>query len=202
MEELIFFLNSIHPLSKDTSDFLMSRLQFVEISKKSFVLREGDVCREIYFVTKGLLRCFYKKNEKDVSAWFMKEGDVVISVESFLKQTKSKENIQALEDCSLYYINYDELQLAYSNFSDFNSIDRILTEKYYLLSEQRLYSLRMQRASEKYLFLLNHFPQILLRVPLKYIASYLGITEETLSRIRAMKILIDNYQELHKVLVI
>jgi CRP-like cAMP-binding protein len=187
MEELIFFLNSIHPLSKDTNDFLMSRLQFVEISKKSFLLREGDVCREIYFVTKGLLRCFYNKNEKDVSSWFMKEGDVVISVESFLKQTKSKENIQALEDCSLYYINYDELQLAYSNFSDFNSIGRILTEKYYLLSEQRLYSLRMQRASEKYLFLLNHFPQILLRVPLKYIASYLGITEETLSRIRAMK---------------
>jgi CRP-like cAMP-binding protein len=187
MEELIFFLNSIRPLSKDTNDFLMSRLQFVEISKKSFVLREGDVCREIYFVTKGLLRCFYNKNEKDVSSWFMKEGDVVISVESFLKQTKSKENIQALEDCSLYYINYDELQLAYSNFSDFNTIGRILTEKYYLLSEQRLYSLRMQRASEKYLFLLNHFPQILLRVPLKYIASYLGITEETLSRIRAMK---------------
>ena len=187
MEELMFFLNSIHPLSKETRDFIMSRLQFIEISKKDFVLREGNVCQDIYFVARGLLRCFYNKDEKEVSAWFMKEGDVVISVESFLNQTKSKENIQALEDCSLFYINYDELQFAYSNFSDFNSIGRILTEKYYLLSEQRLYSLRMQRASEKYLFLLNHFPQILLRVPLKYIASYLGITEETLSRIRAMK---------------
>ena len=117
----------------------------------------------------------------------MREGDVIISVESFFKQTESQEQIQALEDSSLYYISYDEMQFAFANFSDFNTIGRILTEKYYVLSEQRLYSLRMQRASERYLFLLNHFPQILLRVPLKYIASYLGITEETLSRIRSMK---------------
>lgn len=187
MEELLFFLNSIHPLNKDTRNFLISKLQFVEISKKSFLLKEGNVCREIYFVSKGLLRCFYIKHDKEISSWFMREGDVIISVESFFKQTESQEQIQALEDSSLYYISYDEMQFAFANFSDFNTIGRILTEKYYVLSEQRLYSLRMRRASERYLFLLNHFPQILLRVPLKYIASYLGITEETLSRIRSMK---------------
>ena len=187
MEELLFFLNSIHPLNKDTRNFLISKLQFVEIPKKNFVLKEGEVCNKIHFVTKGLLRCFYIRNNIEINSLFMREGDVIISVESFFKQTESKEQIQAIEDCSLYYINYDELQFAFENFPDFNSIGRILTEKYYLLSEQRLYSLRMQRANERYLFLLNHFPQILLRVPLKYIASYLGITEETLSRIRALK---------------
>ena len=187
MEELLSFLNSIHPLNKDTRNFLTSKLQFVEIAKKDFVLKDGEVCRNIYFVTKSLLRCFYFKHNKEVSSWFMREGDVIISVESFFKQIESKEQIQAIEDCSLYYINYDELQFAFENFPDFNSIGRILTEKYYLLSEQRLYSLRMQRSNERYQFLLDHFPQISLRVPLKYIASYLGITEETLSRIRSMK---------------
>ena len=117
----------------------------------------------------------------------MKEGDVIISVESFFNQLESKENIQALEDCLLFYVSYDELQYAYQNFPDFNTIGRILTQKYYQLSEQRLYSLRMQRAVERYLFLVDHFPQIIQRVPLKYIASYLGITEETLSRIRAQR---------------
>ncbi len=97
------------------------------------------------------------------------------------------ENIRAMEDSVLYYIEYEELQFLYYHCPEFNFIGRILTEKYYQLSEQRLYSLRMQKASEKYNFIMNHFPQIILRVPCKYLASYLGITEETLSRIRAAR---------------
>ena len=80
------------------------------------------------------------------------------------------------------------MQYLYRNCLEFNFIGRVLTEKYYRLSEQRLYSLRMQRAIERYDFIMERFPQIILRVPSKYIASYLGITEETLSRIRAVKI--------------
>ena len=117
----------------------------------------------------------------------MKEGDVIVSVESFFNQSISYENIQALEDSILLFITYDELQFLYNNFPEFNFVGREVLQKYYQLSEQRLYSLRMQRASEKYNFLMNHFPQIIQRVPSKYIASYLGITEETLSRIRAQK---------------
>ena len=117
----------------------------------------------------------------------MKEHDVIFSVESFLNQTPSYENIQTLEDSLLHYITYAELQYLYNTFPEFNFVGRALTEKYYQLSEQRLYSLRMQRAFEKYNFLMDHFPQIIQRVPSKYIASYLGITEETLSRIRALK---------------
>lgn len=187
MEELLFFLNSIFPLNRDTKEYLIENLKWTEILKKDFILKEGQVCHNIYFINKGLLRCFYTKNNKEVNSWFMREGDVIISVESFFNQWESKENIQALEDCLLFYIDFQELQYAYQTFPDFNSIGRILTEKYYQLSEQRLYSLRMQRAHEKYQFLINHFPEIIQRVPLKYIASYLGITEETLSRIRSQK---------------
>ena len=114
----------------------------------------------------------------------MKEGDVIISVESFFTQKPSYEAIQAIEDCELYFIEYDELQFIYRHFPEFNFIGRVLTEKYYTLSEQRLYSMRMQRASERYQYLLDHFPELVKRVASKYLASYLGVTEVTLSKIK------------------
>lgn len=188
MEELIAYLNSIYPLSHVAIEFLTINLKEIQIPKRNFLLRKGRICYNISFVKEGLMRCFYMRHDKEVNSWFMKEGDVIMSVESFLNQTPSYENIQALEDCVLYYIEYSELQYLYRNCLEFNFIGRVLTEKYYRLSEQRLYSLRMQRAIERYDFIMERFPQIILRVPSKYIASYLGITEETLSRIRAVKI--------------
>lgn len=117
----------------------------------------------------------------------MKEGDVIVSVESFFSQTESYESIHALEDCRLHSLSYRDLQEAYQNYPEFNFIGRLLTEKYYRLSEERLYSIRMQRGLEKYKSLIEHHPQLIQRVPSKYLASYLGLTEETLSRIRAQK---------------
>ena len=187
MEEIFAYLNTIHPIHVDTKDYLRQYLQLMEVPKKKFILEQGHICRNIYFINSGLLRCFYVREYKEICSWFMKEGDVIISVESFFNQIESNENIQALEDSSLFYLSYEELQFAYEKFPDFNSIGRILTEKYYQICEQRLYSLRMQKAHEKYQFLMKHFPQIIQRVPLKDIASYLGITLETLSRIRALK---------------
>lgn len=187
MNELLAYLNSIHPLSQEAKDYLHENLKRLEVPRKKFILRQGRICYNIYFVQTGLLRCFYIKNDKEINSWFMKEGDVIVSVESFFDQTPGYENIQVLEDCVLYYIDYNELQYLYNNCPEFNFVGRALIEKYYKLSEQRLYSLRMQKAAEKYSFMMNNFPHIIQRVPSKYIASYLGITEETLSRIRAQK---------------
>ena len=187
MDQLIAFLNSIHELTPDTIEYLYTHLKRIEIPKKHFVLTQGHICENICFVEQGLLRCFYDKDGKEVSSWFMQEGDVIVSVISFFNQVPSAENIQTLEDSVLHYIDYKELQFLYNNFPEFNYVGRILTEKYYQLSEQRLYSIRMQRARDRYHFLLEQFPQFILRVPSKYLASYLGITEETLSRIRALK---------------
>jgi CRP-like cAMP-binding protein len=187
MEKLLLYLNNIHPLSPGLIEHLQGILKVRELPRKAYLLKQGGICTSISFIEKGLLRCFYEKDEKEICSWFMKEGDVIISVESFFKQTVSYENIQALEECVLYYINYKELQNIYCRFPEFNFIARVLTENYYTLSEQRLYSIRMQRAQERYQYLINHFPEIIQRVPLKYIASYLSITEETLSRIRSRK---------------
>ena len=117
----------------------------------------------------------------------MRERDLVISVESFFKQKESFESIQALEDCEVYSLNYSDLQNLYTQFPEFNFGVRVLTEKYYVLSEQRLFSLRLQRASERFKFILEHDPQLVQRVPLKYIASYLSVSEEHLSRIKSSR---------------
>jgi hypothetical protein len=114
----------------------------------------------------------------------MKEHDVIVSVESFFNQKSSYKSIQAIECCSLHYISYDQLQFAYKHFPEFNYTARVLTEKYYAMSEQRLYAIRMQRAPEKYAYLIDHHPELILRVPSKFIASYLGITEVTLSALK------------------
>lgn len=187
MEQVLQYLESILPMSEGCRERVFSILRIKELSRKELLLRAGHICQHIYFIQRGLLRCFYYRNDVEISSWFMREGDVVVSVESFFYQKTSYESIQALEDCELYYFSYRELQQIYREFPEFNFIARVLTEKYYCLSEQRLYSIRMMRASERYEYLVEYHSELLLRVPAKYIASYLGITPEMLSKIKTGK---------------
>lgn len=187
MKDLLLYLDSIYPMSNELKDHLASILKVKELAKKTYLLRAGHVCRNIYFINSGLLRCFYIKDDHEVSSWFMKEGNVIVSIESFYEQKQSYESIQALEDCTLFYIEYAELQFIYRNFIEFNFIARVLTERYYTLWAQQLYGLRMQQAQERYAWLLENFPELIQRVPAKYIASYLGITQVTLSNIKARR---------------
>lgn len=187
MEPLLFFLNSIHPLSNELRDYLMEHLCSRAIKKRDYLLKAGHVCRHIYFIESGLLRCFYRQGENEVCSWFMKEGDVICSVESFFDQKESYESIQALEDASVLYISYQELEHIYRHYPEFNFISRELLQKYYKLSEQRLYSLRMQRGLERFEWLKANHPELVQRVEQKYLASYLGITEQYLSMLKSVK---------------
>jgi CRP-like cAMP-binding protein len=187
MPEIFAFLQQISSVSAGLAALLERIIKQKKIRRKMYLLKAGHLCRHIWFVQSGLLRCFYINHDAEVCSWFMKEGDVIISIESFFRQTPSYESIQALEDCEVYYIEYNELQQIYRDFPEFNVHGRVLTEKYYCQSEQRLYSMRMQRAPERYGYLLEHQPELLQRVPSKYIASYLGLTEVTFSRIKNHK---------------
>jgi len=165
-------------------EHIANTLKSKAFTRKDYLLKAGHVCRNIYFIERGLCRCFYMKNDIEVCSWFMQEGDVIVSVESFFDQVDSYESIQALEDTTVHYISFQDLEFIYKNFIEFNFIGRVLLQKYYKMSEQRLHSMRMQSAAERYQYLLRHYPEIVLRVPASDIASYLGITKETLSRIK------------------
>src|SRR5688572_24409360 len=120
METLLKFLHSVYPLSVELEEHLRKILKIKKLKKKDVLLNAGSICKNVYFTKNGLLRCYYLDDGYETCKWFMKEGDVVYSVKSFLTQSSSSEYIQALEDCMLYYITYQELQAIYNRFIEFN----------------------------------------------------------------------------------
>lgn len=188
MERLLAFLNAVHPLSEQLVAHLQDIVKYRELKKGQLLLKAGHVCRHIHFINEGMLRCFYRKSDLEVSSWFMKDGDVIVSVESFYQQKVSYEWIQALEDCKLFYISHGELYAIYKQFPEFNYVARELTQHYYILWTQLLYALRMKSAEEKYSWLLERFPDYILRIPAKHLASWLGISEYHFSYVKNKRV--------------
>ncbi|HWK05263.1 MAG TPA: Crp/Fnr family transcriptional regulator [Puia sp.] len=185
MLSLFKYLRTVHPLSPELRDHLDDIVKEKKLNRKDYLLKAGQISGNIYFVGQGLLRSYYHKGGKEISSCFMKEGDLCIAVESFFTQQYGQENIQAIEDCVVQYITYEELQHIYSTFSEFNYIGRVLIERCYLQSVQRTTAMWMQKAHDRYHWFIQNFPELLQRVPAKYLASYLGITEVMLSNIKS-----------------
>jgi CRP-like cAMP-binding protein len=192
MEELLSFLNGISsaegwPLSAGCLEYLRKTIKKRSLKCGKNLLEPGQVCKNLYFIKKGLLKCYYMVGEKEVSDWFFGEKETVVSIDSFYDQVASKDFIQALEDCELYYISYNELQYLYRTYIEFNVIGRILTNKYLRLWHQQAKNIRMLTAKERYSFLLQNQPELVSRVPVKDLASYLDMDKGTLSRKRRHK---------------
>ena len=185
MDKLLHFLRSIYPLSEELEDEITRVIKIRTFERREFLLKAGHISQNIFFIEQGLVRCFYMLGDRDISAWFMKEGDVVVSVNSFFRQVPSAEYIQALEETTVYYIHYDELESLYRRFLSFNVQGRIVLTHYYCLSEQRAISMRAVKARDRYQWLLEREPWLLQRVPRKFLASYIGVTEATFSSINA-----------------
>lgn len=178
--------NSIYPVSPELQEAIQQNTQVVFFKKKSIVLEHGKICRHCYFGLKGLVRAYYvNDNGAETTSWFMKERDIIISVQSFFGQEASHEVLEALEDTICISLHYELLEKIYRTFPEFNYIGRKLTELYYIQMENRAFSLRMDDAKQRYDRLLRQHPDIITRVPLQYVASYLGISAATLSRIRS-----------------
>ena len=187
MISLFRYFRSIHPLSEALRDHLEDIVKEKKLTRRDYLLKAGQVCGNIYFVEKGLLRSYYVSEGREISSGFMKEGDICISAASFFTQKHSRENIQALEDSVVSSISYEELQRIYRDYKEFDKIGRILTEKCYLLAVERMEGMWMQKSDARYRWLAKHFPDLLQRIPAKYLASYLGMTEVTLSAIKGRK---------------
>ena len=157
----------------------------VVLSKGDFLVKEGQVCRHLYFLEQGALRGFYTIDGKEITHWFGFENDFVTSFHSFITEAPSVENIQLLEGSILWAITKENLARLMTLHHELERLVRITYEKYYIRLEERYVNAQFKTATERYQALMNETPHILGRVPLGAIASYLGITGETLSRIRA-----------------
>jgi CRP-like cAMP-binding protein len=154
------------------------------VAKRGYLLRPGEVCEHIFFIERGLLRCFYLSGETEVTSWLRREGRVVVSIDSYYDQVPSYEFIQAVEDTDLFYITFEEEQEVFNRFLEYNFIGRLLTQFELRDFARDLRNIRMHTAIERYEMLLKNDPELVRRVPNIYLASYLNMTTETLSRIR------------------
>jgi CRP-like cAMP-binding protein len=164
-----------------------------KLRKRQFLLQEGDVCRVNAFVEKGLLRSFTvdeKGNEHIIQ--FAAEGWWISDLYSFLTGEVSDYNIEALEDCELLLLSLPASEELLAALPKFESYQRMLLQGAFIAMQRRITSSLKQTAEEKYLKIVEDYPQITQRVPQHMIASYLGITAETLSRIRKQLIQPDN----------
>ena len=173
-------------LSTNTLVAIREKITTIKLKKGDAFLSSGQISNRVGFLEKGVLRIFYLSNDKEHTSYFNVENrnPFVASFTSFLQQKPSHESIIALEDCTIHCLPYSELQKLYSTFSDMERLGRILAEQNYLMAIERIQDLQQQKADFKYDKFLSLYPGLMNRIPHHYISSYLGITPESLSRIR------------------
>ncbi|WMJ73661.1 Crp/Fnr family transcriptional regulator [Cytophagaceae bacterium ABcell3] len=184
-DKLIKFLG----IGKEAFGDLYSRLEPQELSKHEYVLQENEVCNCIGLVSKGSLRTFYVNENGDETTFLFHfnhelEDFVFTDYESFLMRNSSRLNIQALEDSTVYFIYYNDWQALLSSGAYWQEFSKRMTEKVFLAAKRRVEDLLYYSPESRYQKLLQENPLVFQIFPQKYIASYLGITPQSLSRIR------------------
>lgn len=180
-------LKAYGPLTPETEGELGRVIVYSERRKGGFFLKEGQVVSSLFLLDKGLIRAFFRRNDKEVNSWFGSEGMIIGSILPLYFRKPSFENIQFLEDSSIYSIAFSDFDALCHRFADLNTIGRKFAEELCLIMEERITSLHTESAEERYVSLIRSNPEFLQRISLGHIASYLGVTQETLSRIRARR---------------
>ncbi len=185
MEHLFKHIANYHILSEAAQNALLNCFEKKIIAKNDFLLREGSICRHLYFLEKGALRGFYNLDGKEITYWFGFNNDFVTSFHSYTTGQVAIENIQLIEGSIVWRIAKEKLTKLFDEHHEIERLVRIAYEKYYIRLEERFVNAQFKTAKELYENLLQNTPHIIERVPLGYVASYLGISQETLSRIRS-----------------
>lgn len=181
-DDIITRFYSLPESSKETLK-LMAKL--VNYPKGHLLLKANCIERNIYFIKKGIVRAYYDSKGGLVTFWFGVEGALVLSMKSYISGEKSYENIELLEDSELYEFNIEQLKEAYQNDVHLANWGRKLAEHELVKTEERLIAMQFKTANERYHQFVKDQPHLLLRVQLGYVASYLGMSQVSLSRIRA-----------------
>lgn len=178
------YLVQVANLSSGVVEELNNCIDIICLSKGSFLIKQEQRCEHIYIIEDGFARIFSTIKDKEITTLFAKENDIITSTYSLFTKNRSNESIQLLEDSVLIKINYDQLIDLCKQYPELFTLYRIVMEKYYLLLEERTLSLQFDTALERYQKLLSQFPFLLQRASLGQIASYLGMSPITLSRMR------------------
>ena len=176
-------------MTHEELDLLESILVPMKYAKNEMILREGETCTNIYWVVKGLVRQFYYKNGKELTEYMATENNIVMCIESLFLEQPTHLQIKAIEPTVLIAIPKVELEAVAMKSVNIQILYRKILEESLILSQVHADMLRFESAQDRYHKLIKRQPQLVLRAPLVYIASYLQMTPETLSRVRTAALL-------------
>ena len=184
-EHLAQFIGQVFPLQREQADEITAHFSEAYYAKNDLLLKEGKVCRDYIILQDGYMRAFTSDPDGgEVTTAFYCANQVVFECASFFLHTPSRENIQALTDCNGWYITFDQLQYLFHALPGFREFGRTVLVNSLVSLKQRMLSMINETAEQRYEHLLAERPEIIQNAPLKYVASYLGITDTSLSRIR------------------
>ena len=176
-------------MTHDELDILESILVSQKYAKGEMILKEGEICRQFLYIDKGLVRQFYFKHGKEVTEHLGQEHSIVMCIESLFKEEPTKLQVEALEPTTVYALPKADLERVAMHNVNIQILYRKILEESLIISQIHADLVRFETAQDRYKKLCKLCPQVVLRAPLVYIASYLQMTPETLSRVRASTLL-------------
>lgn len=181
---ILIYLNEIVPLSAELKAFLTRNIKRTVFAKNEIISKEGEICTKLYVIKKGLVRGYCLSDNVDVTTWISFDNEIFTSITGFFKNEPARENIQCLEDTHCEYLEYQDYQYCLRNFPEMREINRIMMVEYYIHAENRAFLTRIPSAQKRLAyFLKNTNPKMTQRIPKKYLASFLAMRPETLSRL-------------------
>ncbi|MFL5808711.1 MAG: Crp/Fnr family transcriptional regulator [Flavisolibacter sp.] len=179
------FIQTIFPMAEAQAVAITDFFKEKEFSKTDLLVTKGRTCKEYFFLEDGFVRAYtYDLEGNDITTAFFSPGQFVCELFSFFKRVTSSENFQALTDCKAWFISYEELQHVFHSMPEFREFGRAILINAYAQLKQRMLGMIQDSAEERYAHLLQSNPDIFQHAALKNIATYLGVTDTSLSRIR------------------
>ncbi len=181
---LLKLLSQITELEENEVELIKNSFTSLFLAKGSFFLKAGEINKNVGFLQKGLIRYFVFKDDEESTFEFTKEGEFIADYQSFNNRTASIQNIQAIEDCEMLIINYDNVQTIFNTTKNGNLIGRYIIEHRFDIMVNQLLAIYMQNQEERYKKFVEHYSDLTQRIPQYLIASYVGVKPQSLSRIR------------------
>ncbi len=177
----------ISQLNTDTQQDIMALPKQMVYEKGDFLLKEGTICKKSFVLESGIIRKFYLNEGKEITTEFYFKDDIALSFKSYISQEPSNEYLQVLEKTVVMVTDYDDVLKLQKTHPELIELELLFMQQYVIWLDERLFHFHTLDAKQKYQLLLNKTPHIIQNIPLNYIASYLGVSPETISRIRASK---------------
>jgi signal-transduction protein with cAMP-binding, CBS, and nucleotidyltransferase domain len=185
MIELMKFINKFQKLDDETEQAIKKYFVVETFKKDEFIVETGKICSKVFFIKSGFVRRFFMNDEQEVTIWFYGNNQMATSMPSFFEQKPAYEYLQACEDTIIYALSFNNEQKLLEEYPLFAKF-HLKQLRYYLAGlDEVSYRLKLMTAKEKYLMMLALVPEIMQKAKLKHVASFLDVSQETLSRIRA-----------------